>query len=250
MPTFRHGKATGVYLDGQNLSPYFNSVDVNRTIETHETTGFESDAKTFIAGIQDGTIALSGMYDSNVAGTGAEELLETLRNSGVDFPATIFQDGGVTIGRQCRVATVLNTSYNITSPVGDVVSAKADLQVDGGVRFGKCVMDKQNITGSVVTGTAADYGAAAPTGDFLASTGGVANIHPIANTRDQPIQVKIQHSADNSVWVDTMTVTIPTGSRAGVIATHALSNLRYVRALITPTAGNGSANIVIGFARL
>ncbi|WIC89085.1 major tail protein [Arthrobacter phage Ottawa] len=243
---FRHGKATGVYLDGQNLSPYFNSADVARTVETHDVTAFESEAKSYIAGIQDGTISLSGFFDSNVAGTGAEELLENLRNAGVDFPATIFMDGGVAIGRQCRVATVLNTSYSITSPATDVTSAKADLQADGGVRFGKCLHAKAPITGTI-TGAAADYG----TTDFLTSSGGVANIHPIENTRSTNTEVKIQHSADNSVWVDIATVNIAAGSRAGVIApTSAVTNLRYVRALITPVAGTGQATIVIGFARL
>lgn len=248
MPTFRHGKTTGVYLDGQNLSPYFNSQDSNRTADTHDVTAFESEAKEYIIGQSDGTMSLSGFYDSNVAGTGAEELLENLRLTETEFPATIFLDGGVVVGRACRMAKVFNTSYSISTPTSDVASAKADLTVDGGIRYGKCLNAKAPITG-VVTGAAADYGVASPTGDWLASSNGFAHIHPIANTRTTATEVKIQQSADNSVWVDHATVSIPSLSRAGVAVATTGTNLRYVRALITPAAGTGSATIVVAFAR-
>lgn len=245
MPTFRHGKTTGVYLDGMNVSPFFNSADIDRSAETHETTGFESDAKTYIVGLADGTISLSGLYDStDVTGDSAELLLSNARDAEANIPASVFMDGGVVVGRACRVASVKNTSYSISSPVGDVVSAKADLTVDGGVSYGKCLSAKAPITG-VYTGAAADFG----TTDFNASSGGVANIHPIANTRTTATEVKIQTSADSSVWVDVATVSIPAGSRAGVTALTTGTNLRYARALITPAAGTGSATIVVAFAR-
>ncbi|WP_411721493.1 hypothetical protein [Mycetocola sp.] len=241
---FRHGKATGVYLAGQNCSPYFNSADVGRTVETHDATPFESEAKQYIAGMADGTISLSGFYDSNVAGTGAEELLQGLRDSDAEFPASLFQDGGVAVGRACRMGSVYNTSYNITSPTSDVVSAKADLTVNGGVKYGKCLNAKAPIT-ALVTGAASDYG----TVDWLTSTGGWAHVHPIDNTRSTNTEVKIQQSADNSVWVDSATVNVAAGNRTGVRVATTGTNLRYVRALITPVAGTGSATIIVAFAR-
>ncbi len=241
---FRHGKATGVYLAGMNCSPFFNSADIGRTVETHETTAFEQDAKSYIAGIADGTIGLSGFLDSSVTGEGAEELLEGLRNSVAEFPASIFQDGGVGVGRACRMGNVYNTSYSISSPATDVVTAKADLTVDGGILYGKCLNAKTPITGTV-TGAAADYG----TTDWNASSGGFAHIHPIANTRSTATEVKIQHSSDNSVWVDTATFSVPTLSKAAVRVATTGTNLRYVRALITPAAGTGSATIIVAFAR-
>lgn len=248
MPTFRHGKTTGVYLAGQNVSPYFNSADVGREIETHETTGFESEAKEYIVGQSDGTISLSGLFDSNVAGTGAEEMLNTAADQDTEFPASVFMDGGVAVGRACRIASVRTASYNVSSAVGDVVSAKADLGVNGGVAYGKCLNAKAPITGTV-TGTAVDWGVAAPTGDWVASSGGFANIHPIDNTRTTATEVKIQFSADSSVWVDAATVSIPSLSRVGINVKTTLANTRYVRALITPVAGTGSATIVVAFAR-
>lgn len=248
MPTFRHGKTTGVYISNLNVSPFFNSADVARTVDTHETTAFESEAKTYQAGINDGTIGLSGLYDSSATGTGADELLESLRAAEADFPASIFMDGGVAVGRACRMGAVLNSSYSVSSAVGDLVSAKADFQVDGGVRYGKCLNAKTPISG-VVTGASSDYGAAAPTGDFNSSVGGFAHIHAIDNTRSTATDVKVQHSSDNSVWVDIGQYTLATATKVGLTIPTTGTNLRYVRTLITPVAGTGSATIIIAFAR-
>lgn len=248
-PTFRHGKTTGVYLAGFNASPFFNSFETARTVETHETTPFESEAKSYSAGLNDGTMALSGFYDLNgVAGTSGDELLQALYVAEADFPASVFLDGGVVVGRTCRMATVIKSGYSISAPVGDMVTTKADLVVDGGVRYGKCLNAKAPVTGTV-TGAAADFGAAAPAGDWNTSSNGVAHIHPVDNTRSAAVEVKIQHSTDNSVWVDHATYSIPAGNTTGVAIPTTGANLRYVRALITPVAGTGSATIIVAFAR-
>lgn len=240
----RHGKTTGVYLAGFNASPFFNSFESARTVETHETTPFESDAKTYSAGLNDGTMSLSGLYDTNATSTGGDDLLQALYAAEGDFPASVFLDGGVIVGRNCRMATVIQSSYNISAGVGDMVSTKADLTVDGGVRFGKCLNAKAPITGTV-TGAAADFTAT----DWLATNGGIAHLHVLDNTRSTNTEVKIQHSTDASVWVDAATVNIPAGSTTPVIAATTGANLRYVRALITPVAGTGSATIIVAFAR-
>lgn len=244
----RHGKTTGVYLAGFNASPFFNSVETARTVETHETTPFESTDKQYSVGLNDGTMSLSGFYDTNTAGLGGDELLDALLQTDNDFPASVFLDGGVTVGRACRMANVNQSSYDVSAPVGDMVTTKAELTVDGGVRYGKCLNAKAPITGTV-TGAACDYGVAAPTGDWVSGSNGYANIHPVANTRSAAVDVKIQQSADNSVWVDHATYTVPAGNTTGVVVPTTGANLRYVRALITPVAGTGSATIIVAFAR-
>ncbi len=241
----RHGKTAGVILAGFNASPFFNSFESARTIDTHETTPFESDAKTYFAGLNDGTISLSGFYDTGATGVGGDELLDALLQTDNDFPASVFLDGGVVVGRACRMAAVNQSSYNISAPVGDMVTTKADLTVDGGVRYGKCINGKTQFSSSVVTGAACDYG----TTDFNSSVGGWVNIHPIENTRSTNINIKVQHSADNSVWVDTATVFVAGGSLVGSTTATTGTNLRYVRALITPSAGTGNATVVVAFAR-
>jgi len=248
MPTNRHGKTTGVYLAGFNASPFFNSYESARTVDTHETTPFESNDKTYSVGLNDGTASLSGFYDVAAAGLGGDELLDALYNQGADFPMSVFLDGGVVVGRAARMAQVNQTSYAVSAAVGDMITTKADLTVDGGIRYGKCLNAKAPITGTV-TGAPADFGLPGGLGDFLDTANGFAHIHPIANTRNTATDVKIQQSADTSVWVDHATFSVPAGSTAAVAIPTTGANLRYVRALITPVAGTGSATIIVAFAR-
>lgn len=241
---FRHGKSTGVYIGGFNASPFFNSFDAGRTLGVHDVTPFESEAKQYAAGIQEATLSLSGFYDVGPVGTSADELLETLRSLEQEVPVTVALDGGMVVGRNARIANTLHTNYAVTSPTQDMVTAKAEFTVSGAQRFAKILSAKAPIT-ATYTGAAADYG----TTDWLATSNGYATIHPIANTRSTATEVKIQQSADNSVWVDHATVSVPAGSTTGLYTPTTGTNLRYVRALITPAAGTGSATIVVAFAR-
>jgi hypothetical protein len=69
MPTFVHGKGTGVLLDEFDLSTYFNSADMSRTTDTAETTAFGSTSKSYIVGLSDGTLSLSGMFSQDADGS-------------------------------------------------------------------------------------------------------------------------------------------------------------------------------------
>ena len=71
MPTFVHGKGTGVLLDQYNLSEYFNSADVAQTIDVAETTSFTASSKSYIVGLQDATLSLSGLYSQDAGGSDA-----------------------------------------------------------------------------------------------------------------------------------------------------------------------------------
>jgi hypothetical protein len=76
MPTFIHGKSTGVLVDANDLSTYFNSADFASTIDTAEVTSFGSSAKSYITGLNDATLSLSGLYSQDAGGSDA--VLNTL----------------------------------------------------------------------------------------------------------------------------------------------------------------------------
>jgi len=62
---FLHGKGTAVVFNQSDLSSYFNDATITRTVETAETTAFGASSKTYIVGLQDGTVSLSGMFDGS-----------------------------------------------------------------------------------------------------------------------------------------------------------------------------------------
>lgn len=131
---FAHGKAATFKLDDsggtlRDLSAYLDEVSLPRDIETAETTTFQSSgsAKTYITGLTDATISISGKFDSVADGYLAGILGQS---------ATVtFEYGptGSTAGMIKLTGECIMTSYEVSSSVGDAVSATADFQVTGAI---------------------------------------------------------------------------------------------------------------------
>ena len=133
MPTFVHGKSTDFELDdtggtSRSLSNVLTSVDFPEIIETAEATAFGSTSKSYIVGLRDASISVSGLWDATVDGyiIGTE-------------PATrsfIFGPAGTTGGNVKYTGECILTNYSVSAPVGDVVTFSLDLQVTGNVTRG------------------------------------------------------------------------------------------------------------------
>ena len=133
MPTFVHGKSTDFELDdtggtSRSLSNVLTSVDFPETIDTAETTAFGATSKSYIVGLRDATISVSGLWDATVDGyiIGTE-------------PATrsfIFGPAGSTSSNVKYTGECILTNYSISNPVGDVVTFSLDLQGTGNVTRG------------------------------------------------------------------------------------------------------------------
>jgi hypothetical protein len=238
MPTFRHGKQTAVFINGTNMSAFLNSASSTMAIETAETTTFGDQDKTYITGLSDGTVSMSGFFDSTA---GASDAVLSGMIATADNAVSIFPQGNVIT----RPATVVNgqmTAYDISSPVGDVVALSAEVQADGGLFYG---FDLVGADVRTSTGTSAVQDNAALT------TGGVSvNLHVHANTRNGTTIVKVQHSSDNSTYVDLVTFT--TISAAATVGENiAISGTvnRYLRASYTLAGSTGSVSSAISLAR-
>ena len=133
MPTFVHGKSTDFELDdtggtSRSLSNVLTSVDFPEVIETAETTAFGATSKSYIVGLRDATISVSGLWDATVDGyiIGTE-------------PATrsfIFGPASSTSSNVKYTGECILTNYAVSAPVADVVTFSLDLQVTGNVTRG------------------------------------------------------------------------------------------------------------------
>ena len=128
MPTFVHGKSTYFNLDdtggtARDLSDTLTSVDFPETIDTAETTAFGATSKSYIVGLRDATVSVSGLWDATVDGymLGTEPATRTW----------LFGPAGSTGGNIKYTGEAVLTSYGISNPVGDVISYSLDLQVTG-----------------------------------------------------------------------------------------------------------------------
>ena len=130
MPTFYHGKSTNFSLDdtggtSRDLSDVLVSVDFPEVVETGETTAFGATSKSYIVGLRDATISVSGIWDSTVDGyiIGTEPATRTF----------IFGPAGSTSGYVKYTGECILTNYSVSSPVADTVTFSMDLQCTGGV---------------------------------------------------------------------------------------------------------------------
>ncbi len=130
MPTFAHGKSTDFALDdtggtSRNISDTLTDVSFPQTIDTAETTAFGSSNKSYIVGLKDTTISVSGIWDATVDGyiSGTEPASRSF----------IYGPAGSTSGNVKYTGEAIMTNYSVSNPVGDVVTFSMDLQVTGAV---------------------------------------------------------------------------------------------------------------------
>ena len=133
MPTFAHGKSTDFAIDdtggsSRNISDTLTDVSFPQTIDTAETTAFGSSNKSYIVGLKDTTISVSGIWDATVDGylSGTEPASRSF----------IFGPAGSTGGNVKYTGECILPNYSQSNPVGDVVSFTADFQVTGSVTRG------------------------------------------------------------------------------------------------------------------
>ena len=133
MPTFAHGKSTDFAIDdtggsSRNISDTLTDVSFPQTIDTAETTAFGSSNKSYLVGLKDTTISVSGIWDATVDGyiSGTEPASRSF----------IYGPAGSTGGNVKYTGEAIMTNYAVSNPVGDVVTFSMDLQVTGAVTRG------------------------------------------------------------------------------------------------------------------
>lgn len=240
---FIHGKNTVVLFKDTNLSAYFNDSSASRSIETAETTtyGVAGGSKTYITGLNDGTISLSGLFDGAV-GAVDSTLTATIGTDG-SHPVLVASEG-IAIGKRAMIADIEQTSYEVSSPVADVVSVSAELQATGGIDSA-VVLHALALESASTDSASVDNSASS-------ANGGVAHLHVTQNTRNGIVTVNVQHSADDVTFADLVTFTNVSSSTIGaeriVVAAGTTVN-RYIRAKSTFAGSNGSTTYTVAFAR-
>lgn len=128
---FVHGKAAEITVNSVNLSTFCDSADLSIDIDTADTSTFGSTWKTALAGLAGGELSIEGQFDPTTT-TGPASALKAL--IGTAPFAVIYEPGGAAVN-QSRTFNAILTNYSESSPVGDIVSFSAGLQITGAVTF-------------------------------------------------------------------------------------------------------------------
>lgn len=236
---FGHGKDTKVFINGYDLTTFFTSHDSTEEVDMAETSTFGTNAKTYIPGMRDATLSLEGYFDGAV--DAVDQVLSAAmgQNNGV---LTVFPQGD-TVPAAGFGFRANEKSYDVSGDVGGVVSVSVEAQSTVGRER---VLAHHAMSTEVATGNGTSVDGAA-----ASSNGGVAYLHVPDITGITALAVKLQDSADNSVWAD-----VAGGAFTSVTADRASQRLaitgtirRYTRAVWTFT-GAGSATFSMAFGRL
>jgi hypothetical protein len=238
---FLHGKGTRVLHGAYDLTTYLNEASVSHDVEANETTTFQSSgsAKTYVVGLRDAAVSASGLFDGS--SDAIDQVLTASIGSDSLAPITIAPDG-FTVGNGVVIALAKTTSYEVSSPVADVVSVSYDAQTDGGADRAVSLAALASVS-STGNGTSVDNSASS-------TGGGIAQVHVTVNTRSAATTLKVQHSADNSTWADLATFTSVTSTQVTSerVAVSGTVN-RYLRATHTIASGTGALTYQASFAR-
>jgi hypothetical protein len=236
--------ATGTYSAGgtatsaatpYDLSQYFNDASVSTSIEATESTTFQtSGAKSYIKGLKDGTISLSGYYDGTPSGIDA--IMNTAVNNTGDDACIVFPFGGNTDNERCWMAQGIETKYELKTPVAGIVTIDTEIQSDGGILYG---------TGKTfsITGTGASASSVALNAQAPSNNGGllIMAITALSGT----ITLTFQTSADGVTYSQVGNTISAVGAEIYPIS----GSINQYSRLNWNLSSGGSATIFYGFAR-
>jgi hypothetical protein len=132
MPTFRHGKSTVFKVDNSggsltDISNTLTDVSFPRSVDTAETSAFGDSAKTYIVGLSDATVSVSGNYDATV-----DAHLAGVLGQAATLSFEYGPEGSTSTFVKYTGECIL-TSYEKSGAIGDVVTYSAEFQVTGAV---------------------------------------------------------------------------------------------------------------------
>ena len=242
------GRNVAVLVDEFNMSAYFNEFEFEREAEDIDVSTFGKLQRSYLSGPQETTITLTGFYDG-----GALQVDEVFHNrfglTSTDMLITLCPDTAV-FGKSCYVIPTTQVNYNLSAEVEDAVELEAEFRANGALDRGVILHAEVN---EAVTAnhTAVD--------NTVATTkGGTVHLHVIAGTvggTTPSVNIKVQHSVDNSVWNDLVTMTgfsvagPISGKERKLTATATDTVNRYTRAVTTIVGASSNVTYVLAFAR-
>lgn len=235
-----HGRNTQILVDQYDLSIHLNQSDSDAAISMGETTGYRAPgfARTYLPGLRGGTLSLAGHWDAAAGAT------DPVFNAALGTDAgQIVTRGfdGLALGAVVQMVLSRFTSKRDTDPLDGIIGVSVAIQADGGVDRG---VSLHNLAAETATGNGGNVDNAVST-----PNGAVAHLHISAVSGTTPsLTVKVQHSVDNSVWIDLITFAAATAVGSQRASATGTVN-RHLRAQWTISGTTPSFTFAVAAAR-
>lgn len=241
MPAFLHSKTTKVLYEGFELAGYLKEAGISLAGDAIDATVFASTAKEYAPPAQlSGRVSASGFHDAGDPTTGSLSDKPVTQLGAQDTRVTIAYDG-LTHGKRCRSVNCVQSSIAVASGLSELVAFNLEGEVCNAIAKAGVVLSNDAAITATNTGTSYD-------GSASSADGGLLVAHVVQSSGAAVLAIKVQHSADNSVWADlaggSSGITVPSLAAGTKGAVHAQVPVgttinRYLRAVITYTAGSG-----------
>jgi len=240
---FSHGKNAILWMNGVKLSAFLREISGGPVVDIHDKSVFEQNDKTYLAGTEGSTLSMDGLFDGVVSAI--DDLLKNLlaSPSGEIFTWLPAGDGFVS---RFKGMLATQTAYDVATAATEIATVHLESTSNVGHESGQTLhpMGAETATGN---DTSTDHGAATTLGGA-----GYLQVSAASGSASPTLDVVIQHSVDNAVWVDLITfaqvalASVPTALRAAV-TTNPVN--RWTRSKRTIAGTTPSFTYHVGFNR-
>lgn len=233
-------KGLSIYMNGVSLGCALQSLDATATTEALDSTTLCQNARSYAKGMKNGTVSSSGIWDYDQSTLNKiHNVFSTAYNAGTENVVTATL-AAIAVGADSLLFNATQSSYNVEVPNGQLIMCSADFQATSGINYGKIIFNAA-VNNTTTNGTSLDNGASSANGGLFQAQ--------VQNPSELAGSIKLQHSTNNSVWVDLTTLTLTGAGKKyeGLSAELTGTVNQYVRAVATATGG--SITFVAAFAR-
>lgn len=242
--SFSHGNKARMWIDGFPAACSLNEFSLSADIDTADVTTLCKIAKVYVAGQEDSSVKMAGFFDTNtVSPTTTFEYLLNARKRTI-FPVAYHPQGGAALGDPVYLLNGTLASYSVSTAADDAAALEMEYQSSTGLLRGKVLVSDGTRT-TTGNGTSID--------NTTSSTNGGAALLSVSSVlgTTPTLAVKIQHSVDNSVWVDVSGAAFVTeNAQNGQYIEFTGTLQRYVRASWTIAGTTPSFTFTVAFRRL
>lgn len=240
------GVTMKVLVNQFDVTGYFRKMDLDCQRSLYDTTVFGSNSKSFVPGLNMGTIGVEGLFESIATANAPDNVFAAIEAAST-FPLVSVAPAGLGVGNRVYLLQAHENHHDIGAEIDALVLNRAQFTDNDGYDFGVSLHPLTAETSLPVAGTSVDNAAAT-------SNGGVAFLH-VTDSAGLSMSViyKVQHATDNATWVDLVTfapATVADASRSQRVVVAAGTTVRrYLRMTATENGTTTSVTGSVSFAR-
>jgi hypothetical protein len=200
------GRSDKILVGGYNLAAKVTKVDINASREKLPATTVASSNKVYESGFRNATVAVEGLYESNT--TTLDKITDVIAAAfytGDEQIVTIGY-GLYALGGDARIFDGCVGDWDLPINAGQLILTNGNFTSNNAMMRGRWLISELVAAGTT-TGTSIDNGAGT-------TNGGLFHAH-WQNDDATGISIPLQHSTDDSTWVDLAEVLSGTRATGG-----------------------------------